>query len=316
MPDPAADRDLRIRLAAFEWLREQADLYDGVLPWTVLSKGFEFEGARVPLVAMQGIFKPKVLPEIPLTIRTASHDPYHDDLAGDGGVLRYAYRGNDPWHRDNRGLRLAMERRVPLIYLYGIAKGKYVPAWPVLIVGDDPAHKMFTVQIEDSTRVGADVTRIAEGLQRVEPPAPDAGADARRSYITRAFQARLHQRAFRERVLGAYKTQCALCRLRHEELLDAAHIIGDTEPDGDPVIPNGLALCKLHHAAYDRHFLTVTPAYVIEVRPSILAEEDGPMLLHGLKEMHGREIYLPHHREHHPDRERLERRYRRFRAAG
>ena len=209
-----------------------------------------------------------------------------------------------------------MERRVPLIYLYGIAKGKYVPAWPVLIVSDDPANKMFTVQIEDSGRVRRDVASTGEGQQRLEPPAPDAGADARRSYITRAFQARLHQRAFRERVLGAYKTQCALCRLRHEELLDAAHIIGDTEPDGEPVIPNGLALCKLHHAAYDRNFLTVTPAYVIEVRPSILAEEDGPMLLHGLKEMHGREIYLPHHREHHPDRERLERRYRRFRAAG
>ena len=32
MPDPAADRDLRIRLAACEWLREQADLYDGVFP--------------------------------------------------------------------------------------------------------------------------------------------------------------------------------------------------------------------------------------------------------------------------------------------
>ena len=61
MLDPASDRDLRIRLAAFEWLREQADLYDGVLPWTVLSKGFEFEGARVPLASMQGIFKPKVI---------------------------------------------------------------------------------------------------------------------------------------------------------------------------------------------------------------------------------------------------------------
>ena len=50
MPDPAADRDIRIRLAAFEWLLEQADLYDGVRPWTVLSNGFEFEWAWVPLV--------------------------------------------------------------------------------------------------------------------------------------------------------------------------------------------------------------------------------------------------------------------------
>ena len=50
---------------------------------------------------------------------------------------------------------------------------------------------------------------------------------------------------------------------------------------------------KLHHAAFDRHFLTVRPDYTIEVRRSILEEEDGPMLLHGLKGMHDRPIYLP-----------------------
>jgi len=32
--------------------------------------------------------------------------------------------------------------------------------------------------------------------------------------------------------------------------------------------------------------------YVIEVRRSILNEEDGPMLLHGFKGMHGTQIYV------------------------
>ena len=99
----------------------------------------------------------------------------------------------------------------------------------------------------------------------------------------RQFRQRLHQRSFRERVLRAYREQCALCRLRHQELLDAAHIVPDTEPGGDPIVPNGLSLCKLHHAAFDRHFVGVRGHYVVEVRPDLLEEHDGPMLVHGLQ---------------------------------
>jgi putative restriction endonuclease len=300
---------------AFEWLRVQSDVYSGVIPWKTLLKGFEFDGKRVPLVSQQGIFKPQVLREIPLTIRTSPDDPYKDELTGADGILRYAYRADDRGHHENRGVRLAMERRTPLIYLYGIAVGKYVPAWPVMIVGDDQQRRMFTVQLEDTAAVRRGVTGVADGTATSDVAPADPAAAARRSYITRTFQARLHQRAFRVRVLDAYRAQCALCRLRHEELLDAAHIIADTEPDGEPVIPNGLALCKLHHAAYDRHFLTVTPDYVIKVRPAILREEDGPMLLHGLKEMHDRPISRPRDKAHWPDPARLERRYRMFREA-
>jgi hypothetical protein len=52
-------------------------------------------------------------------------------------------------------------------------------------------------------------------------------------------------------VLAAYRHQCSLCRLKHEELLDAAHIIPDADPEGEPVVSNGLALCRLHHSAFD-----------------------------------------------------------------
>lgn len=97
-----------------------------------------------------------------------------------------------------------------------------------------------------------------------------------------------------------------------EELLDAAHITADAQSTGEPVVSNGLSLCKLHHAAFDRHFLTVRPDYVIEVRQSILEEEDGPMLLHGLKGMHGTQIYVPREISLQPDRDRLEERYAAF----
>jgi putative restriction endonuclease len=136
--------------------------------------------------------------------------------------------------------------------------------------------------------------------------------NSRRSYITANVRQRVHQSAFRERVLRAYREQCAMCKLRHSELLDAAHIIPDGEPDGDPIVPNGLSLCKLHHAAFDRGFLGIRPDYVVEVRQDILHENDGPMLLHGLKEMHEKRIFLPRNASQRPSESLLERRYSRF----
>ena len=96
-------------------------------------------------------------------------------------------------------------------------------------------------------------------------PGHEHGGEERRRYVTRELQVRLYQRSFRERVLRAYHSQCALCRVRHHELLDAAHIVPDRE-GGEPGVPNGLSLCKLHHAAFDKLFVGVRPNGIIEVR--------------------------------------------------
>src|SRR5262249_8433751 len=137
----------------------------------------------------------------------------------------------------------------------------------------------------------------------------------RRSYVTAEVRVRLHQRAFRERVLEAYRRQCAFCRLRHEELLDAAHIVPDRDPEGEPCISNGLALCALHHAAFDRLFVGLRPDLVMEVRPDLLREEDGPTLVHAIQGLHGTRIALPRAVEQRPDLERVARRYQRFRES-
>ena len=65
------------------------------------------------------------------------------------------------------------------------------------------------------------------------------------------------------------------------------------DAEGEPVVSNGVALCKLHHAAFDRFFFAIRPDYVIEVRPSVLRESDGPMLVVGLQQIHGQVIHLP-----------------------
>ena len=141
--------------------------------------------------------------------------------------------------------------------------------------------------------------------------APGASALERR-WVERMTSQRLHQAAFRGQVLLAYQSTCAICRLRHPEFLDAAHIIVDRETGGEPVVENGLTLCKIHHAAYDRCFLGISPDYRVHIDLKLLEETDGPMLKHGLQAMHGTVLTLPHARRDRPDPERLEMRFSRF----
>jgi len=305
------DLDARVRLAAFRFLEEHVRLAgeDTSIRRDVLQRGFTYEGHRVPLLGPQGIFKPRILAEIPLSITTVpivegEERPY-DDAFGEDGLLRYRYRGADPRHHENVGLRLAMQRHVPLIYFHGIVPGLYQAEWPVYIVGDDPARLTFTVSVDER--------RFASLGSQVERES--AETEVRRRYATRLFQQRLHQHEFRERVLHAYQRHCAICRLRRDQLLEAAHIMPDRHPLGAPVISNGLSLCKLHHAAFDANLIGIRPDYVVQLRQDILDEEDGPMLIHGLQEFHGARLLVPERERWKPDRDLLEERFTSFRQA-
>jgi len=304
MLDPI--QDARVRAAAFEWLAEQVAAHGDVLPRTVLAEGFLLDRKRVPLLGPQGIFKPQVLREAPLSITTSPEGPY-DDSFGPDNFLRYRYRGTDPSHPDNRGLRLAMERRLPLVYFHGVVPGKYLATWPVFVVADHPESLAFAIAVDDAQHTGFSITGAVE-----DSFVSEDAASARRAYVTAAVRVRLHQRAFRERVLEAYQRQCAFCRLRHEELLDAAHILPDSEPEGEAAVQNGLSLCKLHHAASDRYFLGLRPDLVIEVRSDILRETDGPTLVHAIQALHGSKIHLPKRALLHPAAQFVEVRYQRF----
>jgi putative restriction endonuclease len=132
-----------------------------------------------------------------------------------------------------------------------------------------------------------------------------------RRYAVRETRVRLHQAVFRGRVLRAYASTCSICRLKEGRLLDAAHIAGDLEADGEPIVPNGLSLCSIHHRAFDQQLVGVSPDYRVHVSRRLLEEEDGPML-ELLKGFHDEPIVLPTRTAWRPDRERLAERYERF----
>ncbi|WP_241249353.1 HNH endonuclease [Rhodococcus sp. X156] len=172
------------------------------------------------------------------------------------------------------------------------------------LIGEEVDHQQFAIATE------------AGHALRPDSPVETAADALLRRYAVAETKRRLHQPVFRATVMRAYETRCAVCALRHGELLDAAHIVPDVEEQGLPVVTNGLALCKIHHAAYDTQILGIRPDNVVEIRTDLLDEVDGPMLRHGLVERHGQPLMaVPTKRSEQPSQKLLAIRYERFRAA-
>jgi putative restriction endonuclease len=136
-----------------------------------------------------------------------------------------------------------------------------------------------------------------------------------REYALREVRLRLHQQRFRRDVLRAYRQRCTICSLREAALVQAAHIVEDPEPEGIAAVVNGLALCAIHHLAYDRNLLGIDPEGVVHIAKRLLNERDGPMLREGLQGFHGVPIQLPRNVAERPDPERLALRFDRFTGA-
>lgn len=295
------ERDLRVRLAAMDWL---SAFGGGHLFSRQDLAEFQFDGTRIALMdAGRGIRKPAGM-DAALSVRTVytppNATPPYADEAGRDGFLRYKIRGDDRLHAENVGLRTAMRRSLPLIWFVGVSSGLYLARYPVYLVEEEAAQQQFVVALDP--------------LQARTWHSGPQDEDERR-YAETIARRRMHQPLFRARVLHAYEKRCAICRLRHESLLDASHIVSDRHSLGQPVVPNGLALCKIHHAAFDQNIIGISPDLVVDIRHDILLEVDGPMLRHGIQEMQGTRLSIPRQRASRPDRERLDLRYQEFRTA-
>lgn len=244
----------------------------------------------------KGIWNPRDL-SATLSIVSSPDGPY-DDREVDGG-FRYDYRAGSV-EGDNTKLRRASQLGIPLILLRKITGGVYVPIFPVYVIDDDIDNRQFVIAVDESLRILTNPHQMSQLEKR---------------YAEQITRRRLHQSMFRGMVVRAYEVRCAVCRLRHGDLLDAAHITADSEETGLAIVTNGLSLCKIHHAAYDRDLMGISPAYSVEINRSLLDEIDGPMLKHGLQEMHGTTIELPARPTERPDRDRLAARFELFRAS-
>ncbi|WP_431858708.1 HNH endonuclease [Azospirillum sp.] len=306
------DPDAPYRLAAFDRLRMLKAIHGSALPWSAIAEGFVCGTEQVRFAsAAQGIFKPAQMKGV-LSVKTVVPKPggriwYHDQLESDAKLatatdtLAYAFKGRNPDDPQNRLLRGAMEGRLPIIYFYGVAPGAYEPIFPTYVVDWNPND--LSVKLAPKP--------VADQATLWMPP----GAEERR-YALRQVKQRLHQSSFRERVVAAYEGRCALSGLPEVRLVDAAHIIPDSDEDlGQPDIRNGICMSKLHHAAYDADLIGIDPDHRIHISERLLELHDGPMLELGIKGLKGQVIRLPREDQLKPDPERLALRFERFKKA-
>jgi putative restriction endonuclease len=297
------DRDEDVRTACFLALDVLRAQFGDELPYTGgLDRGFAFRGRRVPFLNYQkGIYHAAVQRgTAALSIVTSANTPYDDEPSEEGFL--YAYRAGSLDQADNRALRAAHTSGVPLVYFIATRPGWYEAISPVYVLEDRPTERRVLVSL--GRRIGP-----LDELEAVPIENP-----LERRHAAREVKVRLHQRRFRWRVIPAYREQCAICRLREVRLLDAAHIVGDPEPTGEPTISNGLSLCSIHHRAFDQDLVGVSPDYGVHVARRLLEDDDGPML-DVLKTFQGARIELPRRAAWQPDRERLALRFERFEQA-
>ena len=212
--------------------------------------------------------------------------------------------GQDPNAADNRWLLDAFKHQIPIVYFLGIAPGRYKAILPTFVSGWDvkTLKARLVFGMPDQRATGEKAFALPESALE-------------RRYALRLVKQRLHQASFREAVIAAYHGRCALSGMPEPLLLDAAHIIADSDETlGQPRIPNGIPLSKIHHAAFDAHLIGIDADYRLHVSDRLLDQRDGPML-EALKLLDGGTIHFPDRRQDYPDPERLALRFEQFKSA-
>ncbi|MGD9695261.1 MAG: HNH endonuclease [Thermoleophilia bacterium] len=298
-------RDDDVRAACFAALDVLRASFGPDVPVQALREGFNFRGRRTPFLSTGfGIYRARDAQRGPaaLSINSSFRQRRYQDEETPDGVF-YAYQDGPLDNHFNRWLRAAHALQVPLVYFIGTRTGWYRPEYPVFLADDDPAARRVLVTF--GRMVGPMDEREAQPIRD----------EIERRYVVREVRQRLHQTAFRGAVVPAYLDRCAICSLKEVRLLDAAHILGDADERGDPVVSNGLSLCTIHHRAYDQDLIGISPDREVRVSRRLLDDDDGPML-ELLKSAHGRRIALPGRAAHHPDPRRLAVRFDRFLSTG
>jgi putative restriction endonuclease len=271
---------------------------DGMLSRGELGK-FEYDGTAIRVIEVQGgiwnpdaswPFEDKL--RATLSINTTTSGKYEDKEIS-GGLWRYDYQSGGIEGKNTK-MRKAMELQLPLIWFVQQDSGRYVP-YKVFIINDFPEQGYCLIAPDLSLATASRSESVIE-----------------RRYAERLMKQRLHQPAFRARVISAYATKCAICRLGHGRLLDAAHITPDSDETSSTSVTNGLSLCKIHHTAYDINIVGIDADYTVHIRQDILSETDGPMLEHGIKGMDKAKLWVPSTPEEKPDPARLEVRFKEF----
>lgn len=227
-----------------------------------------------------------------IVLKAHEDSPYRDDLDGD----RFTYIGEgvpskgdqQPTPANTALLEHAEGGVVPVYFFYQSADRdelRYEGVVDVVdaeyVSGADGERMVyrFTMErldLEDPTMVES----LAESVVDDGAAAEDEPALTDDEEAFTVTERRVRSSAFATRVKRAYDFRCAICDTARESPagtvdIEAAHIYPKRENGRDDV-RNGLALCRLHHWAFDAGWLAVTDDYRILVadRPDLEGYEE------------------------------------------
>ena len=206
--------------------------------------------------------------------------PNHEILAGFDYRRHRSQLGSSPSFQVGRdALQDAVTNRV----------GTHRKSTGELVITFQPEFLGTYTQNLESLHDTGQVTEEVDLLNRIAAASEGVAQDEitghigqpRRYAVTQTRRA-LRAIDFRARVLSAYEYRCAMCGVQLK-LVEGAHILPVQQPDSTDHTSNGIALCALHHRAYDRSLVTFEANYEIRISEAVVSELREADLTDGLQ---------------------------------
>ncbi|ELY68551.1 HNH endonuclease [Natrinema versiforme] len=254
-----------------------------------------------------------------IIVKAREDGPYDDEIDGE----RFTYIGEGVPEKGDQQLtgangallEQADRSTVPVYFFYQPADSDDLRYEGLVDVTDaeyvsQDGRMVYQFTMErlavEPARFEALAESVSDGVEAddtEEPPLTDDGDEFTE------VQRRVRSSAFPKTVKSAYDSRCAICGKSRESPdgtvdIEAAHIYPKRENGRDDV-RNGLALCRLHHWAFDAGWLAVSDDYRILVadRPDLegyeefAALEGEPLTLPDDEDRRPHATFLAAHRE-------------------
>jgi len=259
---------------------------------------------------IQGII-PLKNPSRSIIVRSSLSGPYDDRMHDNSEYLYYIGHGENQdqkYHRGNKALAEANIHHVP-IYGFIIDKSKGEKHWLFLgllqlidykYIKSSEGYRQYQYKLQKKYLPNDE--QIIEEQQQLQEEAqteaPSLTADT--TSKTTSIQRKTRSSAFSTNVKILYNNQCSVCRrerytVAHYPEVEAAHIY-PKEKNGSDDLRNGLALCKLHHWAFDIGLLYLDDNYVIKTMQHIINNADYKEIF----DFAGQKILLPEDKRYYP----------------
>jgi putative restriction endonuclease len=143
--------------------------------------------------------------------------------------------------------------------------------------------------LHDSGKVPAEfevLSHISAEPEKVDEAEVDAKVAPPRKKALISTWKNLRASDFSRRVLTAYDHRCAMCDVQLR-LLQGAHILPVGEIGSTDDTANGIALCALHHLAYDHSLVTFDKGFKTHVNAGMISSLKAEHMAGGLNKFRG-----------------------------